>query len=144
MNKNYMETAGSSVPYGSAANMNVTNKNTTISGLNNNSKKACSLTGLVYKDILSNDPILTGKCGYLGKSKCPPPIKATYPGIGSRGIPIAGSYNRPGFMLTRPSRTTHAVNYNKASFRFYEQNVNVFGRATGSPSGSGSNYPSNF
>lgn len=103
------------------------------------------MTGPTYMDVISTLPIYTGSCVYLGKkSSCNPPIKATTTPSGTRGIPLTGSYNKPGFMLTRFHRMSHAVKYNKSKTQFRKGIPNnPFGRMTGSPYGSGK-PPSNI
>lgn len=101
-------------------------------------KKRCSLVGPVYADTISTHPIYTGSCLYLGrKSGCKPPIKATTTPNGTRGIPLTGSYNNPGFSLNRAYRMSHAVRYNKTKTKIATVSVNPFKKHAGSPSGSG-------
>ena len=101
-------------------------------------KKTCSQIGLVYEDTISTHPIFTGKCSkHLGK--CKPPIKATTTPNGTRGIPLAGNYNNPGFSLTRAFRMSHAVRFSKPkhSFIVESQELNYAKKRYGHPGGSG-------
>ena len=74
-------------------------------------KETCSQI-VVHADTISQDSIFTGKCKHLGG--CKPPIKATSTPNGTRGIPLTGSYNNPGFGLTRAFRKSHAAKYGRA------------------------------
>ena len=111
--------------------------------MNEIKQKRSSLTGPVYEDVISKHPIFTGSCLYLGKkSICKPPIKATTTPHGTRGIPLTGNYNNPGFMLTRAFSKSHAVKYNKSKTTIDPILSNSFGRIVGGQFGSG-NPPSN-
>lgn len=101
-------------------------------------KKTCSQVGPIYADTISTDPIFTGSCKHLGN--CKVPIKATTTPHGTRGIPLTGSYNRPGFMLTRAFRMSHAVKYNKSKTVFVSSGLNHNNKRYGHPNGSGSGY----
>ena len=115
---------------------NTVNENIDIDYFNN-TKKKCSYTGLTYIDTISTHPIFAGSCNYLGKrSNCKPPIKATTTPYGSRGIPLTGNYNIPGFSLTRAYRISHAVQYHKSKPRIAKVNINNYGRHEGAPLGS--------
>ena len=104
--------------------------------------KHCSQIGLVYQDTLSTHPIFTGKCGTpLGK--CKPPIKATTTPNGTRGIPLTGNYNNPGFSLTRAFRMSHGVRFNKAKTTFVTTELNYAKKRYGHPGGSGTGYATN-
>lgn len=99
-------------------------------------KKACSQIGLVYQDTISTHPIFTGKCTkHLGK--CKPPIKATTTPNGTRGIPLTGNYNNPGFSLTRAFRMSHGIRFNKAKTTFDTTKLNYANKRYGHPGGSG-------
>lgn len=86
--------------------------------MTDNAKKGCSHTGPVYVDTISKERIFTGHCRDLGIKGCKPPIKATSTPNGTRGRPLTGSYNNPGFELTRAFRKSHAAKYGKSRTRF--------------------------
>lgn len=113
------------------------NENLDLANLNSTNKKKCSYTGLVHEDTISTHPIFTGSCNTLGKrSNCKPPIKATTTPNGSRGIPLTGNYNIPGFSLTRAYRQSHAVQYNRSKPKLAKVFVNNYGMHEGAPTGS--------
>lgn len=88
--------------------------------MTDNKKKPCSQSGPVTADIFSQERIFTSACQrkHLGIKGCKPPIKATTTPNGTRGRPLTGSYNDPGFALTRAFRKSHAAKYGKSRTRF--------------------------
>ena len=88
--------------------------------MTDNIKKPCSQSGPVTTDIYSQERIFTGACKqkHLGIKGCKPPIKATTTPNGTRGKPLTGSYNDPGFALTRAFRKSHAAKHGKSRTKF--------------------------